>query len=149
MAETDRETAKAMARIDSLQESQTRDAIADLGAQQAELVRLRGDLQIAFQQAANQRVLLVKVANLKRIGLQRRRFGSVWKRSSRSWAIAEMDLRNLNTMVKRIVDKDFAASSSGGKRPVATARTQAGIEILRGYLDATLANKEKSDVVKK
>jgi hypothetical protein len=149
MAQTDRETAEAMARIDQLQESQTREAMADLEAQQSELLRVRNDLQIAFRQADNHRRLLVKVATLKWTVLQaqavRQRLEAVQQVVSKR----ETDLSNLNKLVKRIVDKDFAVGNSGAKRPATTAQTQAGIEILRGYLDEAPANKEKSDVAKK
>jgi len=149
MAQTDRETAEAMAKIDQLQETQTREAIAELAAQQAELTRVRGDLQIAFQQADNHRVLLVKVANLKRIGLQTQAVRQRLEAVQRVVSKRETDLSNLNTLVKRIVDKDFAAGNAGAKRPIATAQTQAGLEILRGYLDEAPANKGKNDVVRK
>jgi len=138
-----------MAKIDQLQETQTREAIAELAAQQAELTRVRGDLQIAFQQADNHRVLLVKVANLKRIGLQTQAVRQRLEAVQRVVSKRETDLSNLNTLVKRIVDKDFAAGNAGAKRPIATAQTQAGLEILRGYLDEAPANKGKNDVVRK
>jgi hypothetical protein len=148
-AQADREAAEAMTKIDELQEAKIREVVADLETQQAEWVRVKGELQTAFRQADNQRLLLGKMANLKRIGLQtqvvRQQLDVVQDLVKKQ----ETRVRNLNAVVRQIMDKDFAAGNLGSKRPITAKPTQAGIEILRGYLDETVAKKDKSDVVKK
>ncbi len=149
MADGDRQTAEAMAKVEQLQQTQAKEALADLQAQVDDLHRLRGDLKIAFQQADNHQALLVKVAHLKHIGLQaqavRKRLDAV----QQVVAQRNMDLRKLNNLVQRIVDKDFAGGNPKAKKPIASAQTQPGIDILRAYLPETTANKGTSNVAKK
>ena len=99
MAQTDRETAEAIAKIDQLQEVQAREAIADLEVQQAELARLRGDLQIAFKQADNHRMLLTRVADFKVTSLQTQAVRQRVEALQRVVSKRETDLSNLNKLV--------------------------------------------------
>jgi len=149
LADTDLQTAVAMAKVDQMAVAQAKESLAELKAQMDDLARLRSELQIAFRQGDGQQALLVKVASLKKNRLQtqavRKRLDAV----RRVIAERKTNLNHLGDLVKRIVEKGLPDTTAGVKKGNAPIVAQPGLDILRQHLPKAPAEKGKTDVASK
>ena len=148
LADNDMQVAASMVKLDELQIAQAKEAFLELQSQTSDLQRLRTDLQIAFRQGEGQQALLSKLASLKKNRLQAQAVHQRLEAVQRVIVERKTNLTHLGDVVKRIVEKDLAVGNGAGKTMQPTVQNQPGVEILRQYLQPTLAQKGNNNGTK-